>query len=70
MKNSEKEEIKKLIKHGFDLELISFELDIPIEEVKQCELELRELPKVKLEKSIHNNNQRRKIVRKQKHTKI
>ena len=35
MKNNEKEEIKKLIKHGFDLELISFELDIPIEKIKK-----------------------------------
>lgn len=34
------EQIKKLIKKGFDPELISFELDIPIEKVKQCELEL------------------------------
>ena len=36
----EKDEIKKLIKSGFDLELISFELDIPIEEVEQCKKEL------------------------------
>ena len=35
------ETIKKLIKDGFDLELISFELGIPIERVKQCELELK-----------------------------
>ena len=30
-----KEEIKKLIEMGFDLELLSFELDVPIEELKQ-----------------------------------
>ena len=36
----ESNEIKELIKKGFDLELISFELDIPIEEVKQLKLEL------------------------------
>lgn len=40
IENSEVEEIKKLIKNGFDLELISFELDIPIEEIKQYKLEL------------------------------
>lgn len=33
-------EIKNLIKKGFDLELISFELDIPIEKVRQYKLEL------------------------------
>lgn len=37
--HSEVEEIKKLIKNGFDLELISFELDIPIEEIRQYKLE-------------------------------
>ena len=36
LKQKEIEEIKKLIKSGFDLELISFELDVPIEQVKQC----------------------------------
>lgn len=36
---SEIEEIKKLIKNGFDLELISFELDLPIEEIIQYKLE-------------------------------
>lgn len=30
-----KEEIKELIRNGFDLELISFELDIPLEDIKQ-----------------------------------
>lgn len=40
IKNNKVEEIKKLIKNGFDLELISFELDIPIEEIRQCKLEL------------------------------
>ena len=34
------EEIKKLIESGFDLELISFELDIPLEQVKQCKLDM------------------------------
>ena len=36
-----KEEIERLIKKGFDLELISFELDIPIEELKPIEIELK-----------------------------
>lgn len=40
IKYNEVEEIKKLIKNGFDLELISFELDIPIEELRQYKLEL------------------------------
>ena len=40
MMHYEKDEIKKLIKSGFDLELISFKLDIPIEEVEQCKKEL------------------------------
>lgn len=34
------EEIKKLIKSGFDLELISFELDIPIEVIEKCKIQL------------------------------
>ena len=34
-------EVKNLIKKGFDLELISFELDIPIEELKPIEVELK-----------------------------
>ncbi len=42
---SEIEELKKLIKNGFDLELISFELDIPIEEMRQYKLELEEVEK-------------------------
>ena len=34
-KYSELCEIEKLIKKGFDLELISFELDIPLKEIQQ-----------------------------------
>ena len=34
-KYSELCEIEKLIKKGFDLELISFELDIPLKEIEQ-----------------------------------
>lgn len=45
IKHSEVEEIKELIKDGFDLELISFELDIPIEDVIQCKLELETISK-------------------------
>ena len=40
IKNNEEESIKNLIKKGFDLELISFELDIPIEEVKKLKSEI------------------------------
>ena len=35
MKRKESEEVKQLIESGFELELISFELDIPIQELKQ-----------------------------------
>ena len=35
------ENIKKLIQKGFDLELISFELNIPIEQLRQYRLELQ-----------------------------
>lgn len=45
IKHSEVDEIKKLIKNGFDLELISFELDIPIEELIQYKLELEKTSK-------------------------
>ena len=45
IKNSEVEEIKELIKNGFDLELISFELGIPIERVTQYKLELETINK-------------------------
>lgn len=35
------DEVKNLIENGFDdLELIAFELDIPIEQVKQCKLDI------------------------------
>lgn len=47
IKHSEIEEIKKLIKNGFDLELMSFELDIPIEEIMQYKLELEKTNKSK-----------------------
>lgn len=40
LKQNEINEIKKLIQSGFDLELISFELDLPIEQVRQCKIEL------------------------------
>ncbi len=45
IKHSEVEEIKKLIKNGFDLELMSFELDIPIEEIIKYKLELEKTRK-------------------------
>ena len=37
IKQSEINEIKKMIKEGFSLKLISFELEIPLEEVKAIE---------------------------------
>ena len=42
---NEIKQIKKLIKNGFDLELISFELDIPIDEIKQCMSEAETIKK-------------------------
>ena len=36
----QREEIKRLIESGFDVELISFELDLPLELIKQCKLEI------------------------------
>lgn len=40
LKQKEVEEIKKLIQSGFDIELISFELDVPIEQVRQCKIDI------------------------------
>ncbi len=40
MNNSKKEEIKGLIKEGFELELISFELDIPLSEIQEIKEEI------------------------------
>ena len=37
---NEIEEIKRLINLGFDLELLSFELDIPIEQLQECKRSL------------------------------
>jgi len=41
MRKYSEEEIKKLIEKGFDIELISFELDVPIEQLRQWEKELQ-----------------------------
>lgn len=42
-----KEEVIRLINNGFDLELLSFELDLPIEEIEECKqrLQLRKFAK-------------------------
>lgn len=40
--NNKREEIKELIKSGYDLELISLELDISREEINDCIEEIRE----------------------------
>ena len=42
---NDKKEIKKLIEMGFDLELLSFELDVPIEELKQYKKEIEQTAK-------------------------
>ena len=51
IKCTETEQIKGLIKDGFDLELISFELDIPIEEVRQIKVEMEKTKQPKLIKT-------------------
>lgn len=40
IKHNAVEEIKKLIRNGFDIELISFEFDIPIEDIRSLKLEM------------------------------
>ena len=52
------DEVKKIIENGFDdLELIAFELDIPIEQVKQCKAEIEaSKQKATLQKSFGVNN--------------
>ena len=54
MSLDETEKLIKLLYMGFDLELISFELDVPIEQLYECEkrLNLRQFTK----DSIKNNN--------------
>ncbi len=42
IKDNEKSELKKIIQKGFDIELISFELDIPLEEIQKIKQELDE----------------------------
>lgn len=49
LKLEEREIIKNLITKGFDIKLISFELDIPLEEVKKCKLELEVMKKSALD---------------------
>lgn len=40
MNKIDEKEIKQMIKNGFDISLISFEFDIPLEYVKKCEEDL------------------------------
>lgn len=51
--SSKEKQIKELIRKGFDLELISFELDIPIKEINQLKLQL-EIGKKDNKPKIHN----------------
>lgn len=62
LKQNEVEEIKKLIKHGFDLELISFELDIPIEDVEKCKAELNKVKHTKVQSAKEVIDKRNKLV--------
>lgn len=50
-------EIKKIIKEGFDLDLISFELEIPIEQVRQYQKEM-EKPRKKNSNTIYGRTAR------------
>lgn len=52
MRLNEIEEIIRLIHNGFNLELLSFELDIPIEQLQDCKkrLELRKFAKESIKK--------------------
>ena len=42
IRDNEIDEVKKLIQNGFDLELISFELDIPLKKIQQIKQEIDE----------------------------
>ena len=55
------DEVKKLIENGFDdLELIAFELDIPIEQVKQCKADIESN---KQKATSQNSNKEQSIVK-------
>ena len=51
IKNNELSEIKELIEKGFDLELMSFELDIPLEDLIQLKKDIETSKKIKLANS-------------------
>ncbi len=51
IKNNELSEIKELIEKGFDLELMSFELDIPLEDLIQLKKDIETSKKMKLANS-------------------
>ena len=59
MKRKESEEVKQLIESGFELELISFELDIPIQELKQLK---KEIEGSRFKKTT-NSNRKRNIIK-------
>ena len=50
IKDNEVDEIKELIQSGFDLELISFELDIPLEDIKQIKQKIDKQERTKKSK--------------------
>ena len=53
MPDNQMERIKKLIRKGFDLELISFELDIPMEKLQEGK---KQVEKENQDKIVENNN--------------
>ena len=54
IKYSELYEIENLIKKGFDLELISFELDIPLNEIQQLYKKMNNQKKSNYGKKVDN----------------
>ena len=66
IRDNELNEVKKLIQNGFDLELISFELDIPLKEIKQIKQEIDEQTNTRK----YNHNEKANIRNKKEQTKM
>ena len=59
MKKIENAEIKRLLKKGFNPELISFEFDVSLEQVKQCQNEIENSKKKYAGKIQFKKNERK-----------
>lgn len=63
-KQDEMEELKSLIKNGYDLELISFELEIPIKKLEEIKLQIeKEEEFAQKQKHDTNNENKKKFLR-------